>query len=668
MLGSGQTDEAVTIDTYVQFLLLGTGSGAVYAAIAVGLVLTYRSSGVLNFAHGAVAMYATYAFVALRVDGELFLPLPGSIGRLHVGEVPTVWAAVAATALAAAVEVLAYLLVFRPLRRAPALSRVVASVGLMLTLQAVVTLQYGADAVSVPKILPADPVSLFGVRVPGDRLWLAAVAVAAGIALWGMYRFTTFGLASRAAAEDEIALALVGWSPDVVAVVNWALAGVLAAIGGILAGPIVAPDPTTFSLLVVPALAAALVAGLVSFGGAVAVALALGMAQSVLLHVQSDADWLPASGIGKALPLVLIIGTAMLRGRLLPARGAPVDRRLPLVGRPRQVAVLTVVGFAVGAAGLASLHGTYRLAAVDSLIAALVCLSLVVVTGYLGQLSLAQMAFAGIAGFGLSRVQQDLGVPFPIDVLLAVALATLAGLLIGVPALRVRGAALAVATLAGALAVNALVFEEPRLTGGFAGSEVDAPSVGGLHFAPAAFGEEYPRLPFALLVLGVVCAACAGVALLRGSALGRRMLAVRDNERAAVAVGIGVTATKLIGFAVAAAIAGLAGTLTGWEQGRLSFASFGVFASVVLVTVAYVGGIGTISGALIGGTLIGSGLAFTTLEDAAGLGRYQLLASGLAVLLMAVVVPDGVAGGLVRLGRRASRGRAPAGRHRGTAS
>jgi branched-chain amino acid transport system permease protein len=310
-------------------------------------------------------------------------------------------------------------------------------------------------------------------------------------------------------------------------------------------------------------------------------------------------------------------------------------------------------------------HGTYRLAAVDSLIAALVCLSLVVVTGYLGQLSLAQMALAGVAGFGLSRLQHDLGVPFPIDVVLATALATLAGLLIGVPALRVRGAALAVATLAGALALQSLVFEEPRLTARVAGSQVDPPSVGGLDFAPAAFGDEYPRLPFALLVLGIVCACCAGVALLRSSALGRRMLAVRDNERAAESVGNGVTATKLAGFAVAAAVAGLAGSVIGWEQGRLSFASFGVFASLALVAVAYVGGIGTISGALLGGALVSSGLVFTALDDVADIGRYQLLASGLAVLVVTVLAPDGVAGGTLRLARRFQRS-APAGRHRGT--
>jgi branched-chain amino acid transport system permease protein len=130
------------------------------------------------------------------------------------------------------------------------------------------------------------------------------------------------------------------------------------------------------------------------------------------------------------------------------------------------------------------------------------------------------------------------------------------------------------------------------------------------------------------------------------------MLAVRANERAAEAAGIGVTTTKLAGFAVAAALAGLAGVVTGWKQGQLSFGSFGVFTSLALVAVAYIGGIGTISGALVGGALVSSGSVFTTLDRAADLGRYQLLASGLAVVVMSVLAPDGVAGGLVRAGRR----------------
>src|SRR4051812_6718036 len=141
-----ETRDAVSIDTYVQFLLLGIGAGAIYAAIALGLLMTYRSSGVVNFAHGAAAMYGAYVFVGLRVDGDLLLPLPGAAGRVHLHQLGGTAAAVIAIAATSALELAVYYVVSRPLRDAPPLSRLLASVGIMVALQAVVTLQFGADA------------------------------------------------------------------------------------------------------------------------------------------------------------------------------------------------------------------------------------------------------------------------------------------------------------------------------------------------------------------------------------------------------------------------------------------------------------------------------------------------------------------------------------------
>ena len=640
--------------TYLQFLLLGLGAGAVYAAIALGLVLTHRASGVVNFAHGAIAMYATYVYVGLRVDGNLVLPLPGPEARIHLGgPLPALGAAVVAVAVTALFGLGCYVGIFRPLRRAPALARVVASVGLMIALQAVVTLQFGSDTLAVPALLPSHPVRFAGVAVPQDRFYLAAVVVVAGTGLWAVYRYTTFGLASRAVAEDETAVALLGRSPDTVAALNWVVASVLAAVGGILVGPITAADPLTLTLLVVPALAVALVGGLSSFGVTVAAALVLGMLQSELVQVQSHVSWLPATGVADALPLVLVVATAVVRGSLVPPRAGPVERRLPLVGRPRRPVLAAGLGTAAGAAALVLLHGQYRLGLVNSLVGAVVCLSLVVLTGYLSQLSLAQMAFAGVAGFALSRLDRSLGVPFPLDALLAAALAGLAGIAIGLPALRVRGPSLAVATLAGGIAVESLLFKNPALTGGFAGTGVRAPRLPGLDLdAAGRSAADYPRIGFALLVLVVAVAVALGVAWLRRGRAGRRLLAVRAHERAAEACGVALTRTKLAGFAVSALVAGLAGALVGYEQGQISFDSFGLLVSLSYVAVAYVGGIGTVSGAFVGGALVAGGLVFTVLDRVAGAGRYQLLISGAAVVMAAVLEPDGVAGALARVGSR----------------
>jgi branched-chain amino acid transport system permease protein len=141
-------------------------------------------------------------------------------------------------------------------------------------------------------------------------------------------------------------------------------------------------------------------------------------------------------------------------------------------------------------------------------------------------------------------------------------------------------------------------------------------------------------------VLGVLVATAVGLAGLRGSGAGRRLLAVRANERAAAAVGIDVTAARLQAFALSAFLAGVAGALLGYQQGQLSFGSFGVFVSLAYLAVAYLGGIAGIAGAVVGGMLVPSGIVFTLLD----LGRWQLLASGIGLMAVTVLAPGGVTG------------------------
>ena len=602
-------------------MLLGLGTGAVYGALGLGLVLVHRSSGVVNFAHGAMAMWAAYVFVELRTDGQ----------------VPFLAALALSGAFAALLGLGVYVLVFRPLRTAPALARVVASVGLLAVLQAAVVLRFGADARPVPAILPARPLSVLGLAVPRDRLYLAALVVAAAAVLWAVYRFTRFGLASRAAAEDQTSAALLGWSPDALAAANWVVASVLAGLAGILVSPITALNPVSYTLLVVPALAAALVGRLSSFGVTVAAALALGMVQSELLRLQERFSWIPRTGAREALPLVVVL-VALALGRSGLGRGTGPQPRLPLALCPRRPVAWAAAGVALAGVGLVALGPAERLGLVNSMIGAVVCLSLVVLTGYVGQISLAQMAFAGVAGFTLSKLADGLGVPFPVAPLLAAAAAAAVGVVVGLPALRLRGLSLAVVTLAGAVAVEELVFKSPAVTGGFAGTRVPEASVLGFDLGLAG------ARPFGFLVLAVLAGAGLGVAALRRGPLGRRLLAVRANERAAAAVGVDVVATKLAAFALSAFVAGLGGALLGYGQGQLSFGSFGVFVSLSYLAVAYVGGIASIAGALVGGLLVEGGLAFTVLERAAGLGRYQLLVSGAALVLVAVLRPEGLVG------------------------
>ncbi|MDQ3979626.1 MAG: ABC transporter permease [Actinomycetota bacterium] len=607
------------------FLLLGLGAGGVYAALGLGLVVVHRVSGVVNVAHGAMASAATYVFVDLRAD------------------MPFATALLLALLVAAVLGLVVHWLVFRPLRQAPTLARVVASVGLMVALQAAIVLRFGSANRSVAAVLPSQPVSLFGVDVPRDRLLLAGLAVAAAAALWALGRFTRTGLASRAVADDPDAAAVLGWSPDAVAAVNWVLASTLAGLAGILAAPITALNPTTYSLLVVPALAAAVAGGLSSFGGTAAAALALGMAQSVLVKFQTAGGLLARPGLRSGLPLLVIVIAMVVRGSSLAGREDPPNLRLPAAPRPRRPLLAATTGTALAVAALFTLGSDLRLALVQSLIGAVVCLSLVILTGYLGQISLVQMGLAGVGGFFLSQLADGAGVPFPLAPLAAALGVGLLGLLLGLPALRVRGINLAIVTLAAALAVEELVFKDPFFTGGVAGTTVPDPTLFGLDLGVG--GERattYPRPVFGLFVLAVLVSLGLAVAALRRGAAGRRFLAVRANERAAAVSGVDVARTKLAGFAASAFVAALAGALLGYAQGRLSFGSFGVFASLSYLAVAYIGGIARISGAIVGGLLASGGLVLVALDQAARLGRYELLVTGLALVAMAVRFPDGL--------------------------
>lgn len=620
------------------------GTGAVYAALALGLVLVHRASGVVNFAHGALASVAAYAHVALAGLG---LPLVASIP--------------ATLAASAALGGSLHAVVFRRLDRAPVLSRVVATVGVMLTAQAAIVLWFGTDSRPVGAILPTGRVELAGSVIPLDRLLLALVVVVAALALAATLRWTRFGLASRAATDSPAAAALSGWSPGALTGATWALAGALAAGAGVLAAPITGLTPATYTLLVVPALAAALAGGLRSFAVTTAAAFALGMGQSLVAGIQADAGWLPRVGLRDGLaPLVVLLALAF-RGRALrqgaSRRGAGGPRgRLPAVGSAAFSWRSATLGAAAGAAVLVALAlggGRMRLALITSGIVAVLCLSVVVVTGYLGRISLAQMTFAGVAGFSLARLGVDAGVPFPLAPLVAALLAALAGLVLAAATRRAGGMAVAVATLAAAVAVDELVFKNPAITAGFGSLPVPGLAVGPLDLSiggPAA--EAYPRAGFGVLVVAVVVLACAGVVALRRSAPGRRLLAVRRQEHAAAASGVDVGRTRMAGFALSGFVAGVGGCLLAYSEQQVSFASYGVFMSLTVVVLACLGGVGRVAGALVGGALAAGGIAFTLLDQAVGIGSYQLLASGLAVIAVVVAYPDGVAPGVARAATR----------------
>ncbi|MET9199454.1 branched-chain amino acid ABC transporter permease/ATP-binding protein [Gordonia sp. NPDC003585] len=641
---------------HVAFLALGLGNGAVYAALGLALVMTFKSSGVVNFATGAVALYAAYTYAFAR-QGELLNPIPGLPARIDLGGKLGVGPAlILSVVIASLLGVLLYLIVFRPMRSAPVLAKAVASIGLMLVIQALLALRVGVDTPTVGAIFKPDVIEIGDAAVPTDRIWLAAVIVGLAVCAGLVLRYTRFGMATEASAESEKGALLTGLSPDRIAVSNWALSSGTAAIGGVVIAPIVPLNPVAYSMFIVPALAAALVGNFASIAITVGAGLVIGMLQAEATNVQSLVDWFPDAGLAEAIPLILIVVFLLVRGQPLPGRGAVVNQDLGRSPRPRHLLVSTGIGVVIGVIALLSTSGSARLAVILSIVFAVIALSQVVVTGYAGQVSLAQLTLAGVGAYSLSRLTVDMGVPFPFAPLLAALAAAVVGVVIGLPALRVRGLPLMVATLALAVFLEAFWFRNPSLNGGLQGAPVDPPSIFGWDLGIGA-GVGYPRLAFGIVCLAVLTICAVAVALLRRSGHGASMLAVRANERSAAAAGINVGLTKLVAFGAAAFLAGLGGALLAYQQTLATAGSYAVFAGLGLFAVFYVAGVTSVSGALLAGLLAPGGVLYFMSDRFGSFGDYYLLMSGILLVVTVITSPDGLVGhlGRIPLGRFARR-------------
>ena len=640
------------MNEFVRFGLLGLGVGGIYALAAQGIVLVYRGSGVLNFAHGAMAAVGAFAYVEAADAGWDTAP-----------------SVVAGVACAAVVGALVHMLVMRPLRTASPLTRLVATLGVLTVLQAALIgfpFNFGDSQRFVSGFLPAGVVDLGDdITVGEDRLWILASAAVLTVVLWAVYRYTRFGLVTRAVAENDEVAASLGRSPDVIATVNWAAGAGLAGLAGILIVPIIGLSVIQILLLLVPALAAALVGGFTSFPLTLAGGVLIGVVEAELT---SGADWIPeflqAPGWSKSVPFLVIIAVLVFRGRALPLRSHILER-MPGLGsgriRPTTLAVMLLVAFAlidgIGLVGFDGIHVNWVSAATTTFIAATICLSLVVVTGYAGQLSLAQYALAGVGAYIAARAASggellelfSFGtVDFELALVLGVVLSVPVGLLVGLPALRTRGVNLAIATLGLALLIERVALGNADYTGGFAGTVVPSPDFFGIDLDPIT----YPRRYSVFCMIAFMIAGLA-VANLRRGRSGRRLVAVRTNERAAASLGISVVGAKLFAFGLAAAIAGLGGILLAFRSRTVLFTPYNVFNSIQVVVQTVIGGIGFIGGALFGGAIsIGGLIAFswTELLDIDDL--LIILLSGIFLLFNLMLFPDGVAAQITRDFRR----------------
>ncbi|WP_405890886.1 ATP-binding cassette domain-containing protein [Streptomyces sp. NBC_00133] len=505
--------------------LAGLAVGSAAALTGIGLIVTYRATGVLNLAHGAIAMVCAYVLRQFAVEWGWPLPLAAAVTLLVV---------------APGIGLVLDRLVFRPiaiLEVDPARA-LVASIGVFVLLVGGAALVWGSGArADAPQLLPDDP-----------WLQLAAVLLLAAL-VTAVTRWTRFGRELRAVVDNRTLAALGGIDADRVSAVGWAFGSFTAGFTGVLLAPYVRLDPYGLPLLVVEVIAVAVLARMKSLTVAVVSALAIGVAQAQMtrLHPSGWEESLLQAVGANLFVVALLIAALVLPG--VGAQGTVARAAAPAVRVPGVVWLVAAILFLLplGLAG-SDLHTSIQVPAL-----AVILLSLVVVTGRGGQISLGQAAYAGLGALFTALLAAGRFPALPaMPELLALAVAVLLvaplGLLTGWPAIGRHGLALALATLAVGVGVSRFVFAQPYATAGLSLSR------------PAGLSSDRAYYVVELVVLA---GALLAVAALRRGRTGRALAALRDHEPGASAAGVRVASLKLLAFVLGAALAALGGGLLG---------------------------------------------------------------------------------------------------------
>jgi sulfate-transporting ATPase len=599
---------------WVQYLILGLGLGGAYGLTAQGLVVIHRGSGVVNFANSGLGLVGAY------VEYEL-----------HNGGVPTTIAIAIGLLAAAILGWVAHYGVMRRLWNAAQLARVIATLGMLDLIDGLANLKIGQNELLPPYFLPNHGVNIAGHTVSSYNFWLFGILAVTTAALHVIYKRTKFGLLTTAISENRRSASALGHSADRIAAANWALGSVLAAGAGILIAPIMTISAGAISLMLVPALAAAVMGDFDSFGITFAGALLVGIAESFVQWANIGQGW------PDAVPFVAVILILLLKGKSLPGRSF-TQSKLPKVGSGRVNWKLTVVAIAGVCVMTAFVSSGFIGAMYGSAAFALILMSSVVVTGYAGQLSLAQLGLAGAGAFIGSRIAQTAGLGFWPAMAIAVVGIVPVGVLAGIPALRTRGVNLAIVTLGIGVIVDEVVISNVNYTGGVSGTQVTPPSILGLSLN----AETHPARYFMLCLAFVVVCGLA-VANLRRSTIGRYLIAVRGNERAAASLGLNVARLKLYAFAFGAALAAVGGMLIIYQAPFVNWSSgWDVISGIVLLGALVMTGLGYTSGAVVA-ALAASGGVIPYLASSVGAGVVNWIwpIIGLGTIVGIVQAPDG---------------------------
>jgi branched-subunit amino acid ABC-type transport system permease component len=546
------------VSVLLTYVILGLAVGSIYGLAAVGLVLTYRTSGVFNFAHGTVAAVGAYTFYVLRQQHGW----PWPIAML--------------VAVAVAGPVMGLLLegMSRRLTNASIVARIVATVGVLIGLLQVAVLVFGAQTRSFSPFLPTGTFAVGGARVGYNQLIVFLVALFGTIGLTLLLKVTRLGASMRGVVDNDGLVALTGTSPTSIRRKAWAIGCAFASLSGVLIAPTIGLDANILTLLVVYAFGAAAVGLFTSLPLTYLGGLLIGVGGAFAQRWAQSFSFL--SGLKSSLPFILlfIVLVTAPRRRLIDI--AP-ERRRPIAQRP---SVSTPVKVGLSLAGIALLlsvpgfAGSRLIGYSAGMAYAIVFLSLLLLDRYSGQVSLAQLAFSAVGGAAFSHFTVGFGIPWLLAVLLGALIAVPVGALLAVPAIRLSGLYLALASFGFGLLMQYLFYPQ-RYMFGFSGSSVSTPRPSGFEGDTAYY---YLLTAFAL-------ASCLLVIAIRRAPLGRLLRAMADSPTALSTGGMSVTTLRVFVFCVSAFLAGLGGALLGPVTGQLAPLSLDTFSSLTLVVI-----------------------------------------------------------------------------------
>ncbi len=609
----------------LRFTLVGVVTGSVYAIAASGLVVTYTTSGVFNFAHGAVGMIVAFVYWQLSVD--LGVPVWISLVLCLV---------VVAPLMGIAME----RILFRRLAGANVGVSLVVTVGLLVMLLGLgQTIWSGSEARALPDFFPGSSFEVLGIVVRHHELTILVVAAGVAIGLRLLLFRTRIGVAMRAVVDDPGLAAQNGIIPERVSMLAWVIGTVLAGIAGILLAPDLTLSHTGLTLLVINGYAAAILGQLRSLPLTFSGALILGCLQSYVVGYGSRID-VGAGLLGgnsiffeiyPVIPVVflLVVLVFLPQTRLRVGRvvGAVTPRVPDAATSLRRGGAFLAVALIVS--GL--LDDVRLFDATTGLVFGMVMLSLVLLSGHGGQIALCQFTFVGIGALVMGKLFPDGQL---LGIVVAGAVTALVGALVALPALRLQDLYLALVTFSVALFADEIVFSHP-----------DAyPSGGNSFFESVKLGPldlSGDRAKFLVAATGFTVFALFVLAT-RRSAFGRRLSALSDSPAAAATLGMSILGTKIRVFATSAAMAGIAGALFGVTRGSAGAIDFNAIRSLFVFLLATIGGLTTVTGAFIGGVVFA---ALPVVQKEVFDSSVQL--EGLFIGIGAIVVsrqPNGFAG------------------------